>query len=688
MTSGRVISEEHGPAELLRSDPVFQIAQVLVLVKVMLTVLLMDPRSFDTFTMPKSAAAHGISLVLAALLIWLFARHGRTLLLWSPVHGAVGILLLVFAAAVPFALDREVALFGAFKRYLGLTQMLDNAVLFLSVATLFRDRRSLRLLAGISIGVAVPVLAYALVQFLGLDPFTFQQGPTRIPISTLGNPDIAGAFVSIIGVTALAWALILPGRILSWWRLILGAIGVACLAVLFATGIRAGLLAVVGGWTAAYLLARGMPRAPRGSSFALLGAVVIMAAGLVISPTAARLDPAVLRNDLALLSRLDVWTASARVVIDHPILGVGPDNLVAAYPGLRTEASIKTGVLQNSAHDVWLYMATSAGVLGVAAFGLLVLLLLVAARGLIRKAHPAALALVPLLAYLGQALVNVNEIATDQFFWLAAGVLAGGVSVPVAPSGRRRLARASARTAGLILCTGALVGAALLFASRVGAGEQQLAAEAFTSAARAPEALPYAETLILKDPGRAENWSTLGAALYGAGDAAAAVAAFDAAALRQPWHPDSWKNLALAWSALGDQPAAYAAARKAPSVDPYDGEAHELLAHIAYGQKDYPFAVREGELALKYELAPRDSAYFILISAYVQLKDLATAEPLGREAVARFGTRQLRLQYAAILTDEGKTAEALAIVDVLLKEAPDDQDAQALREAILKKQSG
>src|SRR2546428_4910774 len=115
--------------------------------------------------------------------------------------------------------------------------MLDNLLLYLAVGILFRDTRSLRLLAIVAIGTALPVLAYAVAQRAGLDPFTFQQGTTTIPISTLGNPDLAGAFLTIIGMTAIGLAIVHWDGIPRWAAGALGIIASACLAVLYVTGV-------------------------------------------------------------------------------------------------------------------------------------------------------------------------------------------------------------------------------------------------------------------------------------------------------------------------------------------------------------------------------------------------------------------------------------------------------------------
>lgn len=113
-------------------------------------------------------------------------------------------------------------------------------------------------------------------------------------------------------------------------------------------------------------------------------------------------------------------------------------------------------------------------------------------------------------------------------------------------------------------------------------------------------------------------------------------------------------------------------------------QSDDILARLAYDRGDYARAALEGDRAIAYEFPPHESAYFTTISAYVRLKDLDRAEPLSREASERYHTIQLRLQYAAILADRGRTTDALKLVDAVLIEQPDDEGARALKNALLK----
>jgi O-antigen ligase len=672
-------------AELLPNDRVFIAAQVTLLIKLMLTVLILDPRSVDTFSLPKSVAAHGTSLVLAALLVWLLARYGRRLLVWSPAHVAAAALLLAFAIATPFAMDPTVALFGVYRRYLGLTQMLDNVLLYVAVGLLFRDLRSLRLLAFVVFGTAIPVFLYAFVQRLGLDPLKFNVS-TIIPITTIGNPDIAGAYMAMIGISALGVAFLLAGRLPRAYLVALSAIGVGSVAGSYLTGVRGGLLALAFGAAAVVLLHFAMPRSPGARwRIGVIAFSAVLAVAVVLSPVGARLNVTRLGSDPGVLSRFEVWEVAGKAMAARPAFGIGPDNLVAFYPANRTERSavISGGELQNSTHDVWLYVATSSGLIGLAAFVMLVALLIERALRMARRGELGSLALIPLLAYLGQSLVGVNEVVVDWVFWLSAGIIAvTGVEAVRRP----RVGWAApqdARLVGGLALAAAIVVIVVTLPPRIAAGEALLASDAFAAANRGQEAVAHGQAAVAADARRAETWSSYGTALTGAASLTAAVAAFETAASKQPWEPLNWKNLAIVWSQVGNRGAAMASAERAVRADQYDADAHDIVATLAYDTGDYARAAAEGDRAIALRSTPQVSTYFTTASAYVQLKDLARAEAVLRAGIALIPAYVLRLQLAAILADRGDKAGALTLVDGVLAEDPANADAKTLRQALI-----
>lgn len=650
----------------------------------MLTVVVLDYQAEDTFALPKSVAAHASSLVLGALLVWLFARYGPRLLSWSPVHVAVGALLVAFSLATLFALDPEIALFGTPRRFLGLTQMLDNVVLYLAAATLLRDGRALRLLAIVALGTAVPVVLYVGIQRAGLDPLKFRESDTPI-IGTLGNPDLLGAYLAMIGSTALALAFLLSERVSRWVVGGLLVLGISCIGILLFVGVRSGLLAIMAGFAATAILAWLVPWRRAWWLAALAAFPVALVLSVLVSPVAARLNPAAILNDQAITVRLEIWDTAERAVVDRPLLGIGPDNFAVFYPANRSEASAKTGLLENSTHSFWLYVATSAGLVGLAA--LLGLVALVAEEG-IRAAQAGrigALALVPFFAYVGQSFANVNEIVVDWVFWLSAGVVVAA-SARALPRPRTGYRRPRAATLTGVLAVGAAAAIAFGFVlPRIATDEALARSEGLNVVNRGREAIPFAQAAIRSDPRRGETWSSYGTALATSGSLIAAIEAYSAASRREPWLPLGWRNIAIVWNQLGNREAARAAAERAIRADRYDGESHDLMASLSYDAADYARAAAEGERAIALRNPPQESTYFTVSSAYVQLKDLPRAEAIIRDGLRLYPNALLRIQLAAVLGDEGRTAEAIAVLDALLAESPSLGDAIRLRQALVGK---
>src|SRR6266571_5563745 len=146
------------------------VGQGTVLLKLVLVVTVFDPWARDTFTLPKSAISHALTFVLLGLIVAavVLGVRGARSLVWSDV--AVGGVLVTFALASLFPVDRTVALFGASNRFLGLTHEADLAVTYAGARIFFSSAEEWgRLLVGLLAG-AVPVVGYAFLQRFGLDP--------------------------------------------------------------------------------------------------------------------------------------------------------------------------------------------------------------------------------------------------------------------------------------------------------------------------------------------------------------------------------------------------------------------------------------------------------------------------------------------------------------------------------------
>lgn len=656
----------------LRSDPVFFIAQLLVFAKISLLLLVLDPSAADAFSLPKSTAGHAATYVLLVAFAYLVARHPVAVLRVSPAHVAVAVVLVLFAVATPFAIAPSVAAFGASRRYLGLTQMADNAVLYVAAVALFPTVRDLARLFVATAAATIPVVAYAIAQRLGLDPVTYGISTVGRASTTLGQPDIAGGFLSIAAVTMAA-------VLIFRWRSIgriagasLAILTVATLAALYFTGSRAGLLGLAGGAFGIVALAFLRPGADRRRILgAATGLAVLALLAVSLTPLGSRLRPDVLTKDQSLLSRLEIWDTALRAVAQHPILGLGPDNFAAIYPALRSERSffLSPGVLENSTHNWFLYFLTSGGPVAALAIVALIAFVLATTIVLARGADPRALVAVPLLAYLGQGLVNVNDLGLDWVLWLSAGALVSAAARPIGAR-LRPATYSSAAALAVVVFLVALYGA-YVSRDRVMASEYFGREEVLSNAVQGLAAVEAARQAVAIDPRRAEYWSGFGRALLVAGNPGAAAQGFQEAADREPWQPVYWRNVALAKLSNADARGTVAALHRAIDADVFDADSHALLARISYNTGDYVAALREGQTTVHLEPEKVDE-YEAPFRAALALNRLQDAVDLLRYGVAHTDSNALRDELAQVYDAQGHRDQALALVHEVLARDPLD----------------
>ncbi len=671
----------------LARDPLFVAAQAVLALKIVLVVLIFDPQIIDAFALVKSATAHATSLVLAVLLLALLVIHGRRLVVWSSAHLALGAVVVAFALAAVFALDPVTGFFGIWRRYLGLDQMLDNALLYCAAVVLLPTRRDLMRLCVVSLTTATVVVLYMLIQRLGLDPVTYVQGREIAPPGTFGQPDVSGSYAGIAGVTALGVAIWIPRPVM---RIALAVVSLACFAAAIVTNIRGGLIGLGFGWLAVVILVSIWPRdvwpgtKRREATVGLVGAALIATAGVFLSPVGGRfLNLADLVNDRSAQSRVEAWGTAIRLIAQRPLLGLGPDNFGIAYPAFSEKRAffLNSGETQTSTHNWFLYVATSSGVLGTIAFIALLALVVVFALRLARAGNPAALAIIPLAAFIGQGLVTINDMGTDWIPWLACGAIAGA-------SGRRLVARTTelrprwmAIVAGVLALVAAAIGVAAAN-DRVIASDHFGKSESLLAASRGTAAVPEAIAAVEKDPRRAEYWSSLGAALDASDKVVPASAAFAEAARLKPSGVVFWADLALMRLFVQDVHGASLALDRATAADPWDPQSRDLSARVALLLNDADRASREGHLAV--ELQPTQAGvYEAPVLADIRIGKLTQAEDMLRNGLTIIGppdSAQLHLLLAQVLHAEKRDADARAEIAAVLAIDPQNKTALQLQQ--------
>lgn len=387
------------------------------------------------------------------------------------------------------------------------------------------------------------------------------------PVAFMGNPVHVGALM----ITTLA----LLGHGAERGALVRPLVAAVPLGVgLGVTGSRAALLGLP-------LVALGLARTSSwrralaiGATFAVavLGSGVLVDAGQDVVSRASTEG-----SDAA--ERPASWALALDAIADRPVFGRGPGRFREATTIHRTEANLdlSSDTYFDDAHNVVLELATTTGLVGVAAASLFVALAGRRARG------PFAWFCAGAVPYL---LLQPLSVAFTPVLALALGV--AGRPLETEPTGRTESADTSARTLPRLVAVGSMVGA--LGAALVGASA--LAGSFFlrrTYQDFAPSDARLAERLLGPWPegaiGRGQP-----AAFESSASNAAAVAEglswYREAARRNPDDPQLWMALAdyeLSFDRLGDAKVHY---RRALQRDPVSLRARWGLAIIASRRGD------------------------------------------------------------------------------------------------------
>jgi putative inorganic carbon (hco3(-)) transporter len=128
--------------------------------------------------------------------------------------------------------------------------------------------------------------------------------------------------------------------------------------------------------------------------------------------------------DGSIRSRLTEMVAAALVFVDHPIIGVGPDQFQAYYPEYADKFGLRVKEEEREAHNLYVGIASDSGLLGLTAFfGAVIVTLRQLARlrsQLIgirpQLAHLAAGFMLSIVAYLTTGIFL--HLAMERYLWL------------------------------------------------------------------------------------------------------------------------------------------------------------------------------------------------------------------------------------------------------------------------------
>ena len=527
--------------------------------------------TYDRFVLPKLLLARVLVIGLLILFVARSVMSGGLTIRRTPLD--LPILVFVVSAVVStiFAFNQNVAVFGTYTRYDGLLTAVTYAGLFLLSVQALADRDEARTLLRFLLASGYLVAAVAIIQ--SVTDAVAQQ--SFVPaFGTLGQKNVLGMFLAMLA--PLAFREVVEADAWSKRIVALNAFAVIAIALVLTLSRSAWLGAAIAGVVLLFGRYRPSLRVViAGISVTLIVGGVI-AAFSIITPHQQERRP-------------DIWLDTLSLIASRPLVGYGPDNFGLVYPRFQSK---ELGTQQvDKAHAEVLQVAATQGVIGLAAYGLILV-------GLVRafwrgRERPWAVAmLAALTAYQVTIQLNFTALAAALPFWVVAAAAVevwGATRVTRIPLVHRRLSALA----------GAVPIAALLALTVVGvlrpylADSRLLAAvqadvEGRSAAAQAPAR--QARELAPRESVYAVEVANIA---FERGDwVRAADAYLDAAALGT-YNPLVYRNLALADRNLGHLSEARAAARKAFELDRYDPANRALVAQLQALSRNQSSAKRD-----------------------------------------------------------------------------------------------
>jgi tetratricopeptide (TPR) repeat protein len=278
-------------------------------------------------------------------------------------------------------------------------------------------------------------------------------------------------------------------------------------------------------------------------------------------------------------SRFGIWTDSLRLVASRPVLGYGPDNVGLVFPRFQTGDWGVAGSLRqpiDKAHLELLQVAATQGVIGVAAYALLLAAFL-RTFWRARKIDQAALAFAGWTAYQVAVQLNFTALASALPFWIFAAV-----AIASCEAVRPRTLVQDFRASVLLVPAVAAAAVVTVWGAAVPFLADARLRDAVTAdyAGRPHDAQPLAAQAQQLNPRESVYEVEVGNIAFELDQWAAARAAYRDAAELGTFNALVYRNLALADRELGLLVEAHDAARKAVELDRFDPANQALLAEF------------------------------------------------------------------------------------------------------------
>jgi len=363
------------------------------------------------------------------------------------------------------------SLYGTSGRGTGfLTYISLLAILALAsnVSSLENIKRFAWLLVGLSLISAM----YGFAQWKDLDPIDWKNkyGPV---VGLFGNPNFQSGFLGIAGAAIVG---LLSGKGLRLAQKV-GLLGTLLLdlSVIKFTQSSQGVFIFVAGLASVLVLKIVYTK----KKILYVPALVVSAIGFILF-FLSLISVGPLKSSLVdsnLYARRFFWKAAWNMTIENPLLGVGFDGFIDWYRRARPVEAVPAGFFSDTAHNIYLDLASSGGFPIILLYLALQVFVLISVIRLVSRSISYDSAIGALIAawvgYQVFSLVSINQLGIAIWGWVIPGLIIGyefntRVEVTNAPVvNTKKGTRVKSVPVGLTLTIGAAIGAMLSLPSYV-----------------------------------------------------------------------------------------------------------------------------------------------------------------------------------------------------------------------------
>ncbi len=316
--------------------------------------------------------------------------------------------------------------FGTYGRNTGFLTYFSFASIALLLAITRAEKARNKIALGVSGAIGVNAI-YGFIQAIGKDPQSWVISYTPV-FGTLGNPDFISAFLGFGAAFPLAYLFSKSTNLIT--KLLCGLYIPISLFDIYKSGSQQGLIvfAIVLGLVV-YFEIRNLVKAKAVHMFYLALFFIAVVVAILGTLQKGPLADLIYRSSVSV--RGYYWNAGIKMISENPLFGVGLDSYGDWYRSSRSILATESNasVVSNSAHNVFIDIAATAGLPALFAYLAFIFLALKSSWKIYKKNEkldPFFISVfVAWMGYLAQSTISINNLALAIWGWVLPGLLIG-----------------------------------------------------------------------------------------------------------------------------------------------------------------------------------------------------------------------------------------------------------------------